>query len=287
MEPLPLRHAVALGALQGPTELLPVSSSGHLALLPRLAGWPYESLDPELRKSFEVGLHMGTALALLIGLREEVADYVREFSAHNLLTLTLSFAPAAVAALGFERKIEGHLGEPVPIAFALAGGSVAMALADGRPQERERSDAGPRDAIVIGVAQACALMPGVSRNGATLTAARALRFKRRDANVISRQIALPVIVGAAALKGARLATRGDLPPRFGRTLAAGTSAAFASTLVSMRLIQVLERSRSLLPYAVYRMLLAVVALTRIGRRRRDVAVPPTVVQDTPVLARVE
>src|SRR5437763_707088 len=103
---LPLRHALALGAVQGPAELLPVSSSGHLVLVPWLAGWPYASLDPELRKSFEVALHAGTAAALLIGLRREVADYAREFSGRNLVTLSLSFAPAALAALRFERPIE-------------------------------------------------------------------------------------------------------------------------------------------------------------------------------------
>jgi undecaprenyl-diphosphatase len=269
---LPLRHALVLGAIQGPAELLPVSSSGHLALLPRLMRWPYADLDAEIRKSFEVSLHAGTALALLIGLRREVAQYLREFSAHNLVTLTLSSMPAAVVAYRYERRIERNLGEPVPVALALLGGSIAMALADTRPQERERRDAGPLDAVVIGVAQACALAPGVSRNGATLAAARWRRFRRRDANVISRQIALPVIVGAAALKGGRLASR-ELPPGAGRGMLAGSAAAFASTLVSMRLIGMLERSRSLRPYAVYRALLATGVLVAFRRERaRPVAV---------------
>ena len=74
---LPLRHAVALGALHGPAELLPISSSGHVTLVPWLAGWPYPELDPELRKAFEIALHAGTAAALLIGLRGEVAGAVR------------------------------------------------------------------------------------------------------------------------------------------------------------------------------------------------------------------
>jgi undecaprenyl-diphosphatase len=263
---LPLRHALGLGAIQGPAELLPVSSSGHLALVPRLLRWPYAELDPEIRKSFEVSLHAGTALALLVGLRREVADYVRGFNSHHLATLTLSFAPAAVVACRYERAIEQRLGEPVPVALALLGGSLAMALADGRPEERERGDARASDALVIGVAQACALAPGVSRNGATLTAARLLRFKRRDANVISRQIALPVILGAAALKGARLLRR-KLPPGVAGGMAAGATAAFGSTLASLRLIAMLERSRSLLPYALYRTGLAAIVLARIGRPR--------------------
>jgi undecaprenyl-diphosphatase len=268
MNGLPLRHALVLGAVQGPAELLPISSSGHLVIVPSLAGWPYAELDPELRKSFEVALHAGTAVALLIGLRREVAEYLRDFGARNVVNLSLSFAPAAVVAMRFERTIERRLGEPVPVAMALIGGSLAMALADGRPQTRARADAGPLDALAIGLAQACALMPGVSRNGATLTAARLLRFKRRDANVISRQIALPVIVGAAALKGARLASRRDLPAGVGRGMVAGAAAAFASTLGSMRLVAMLERGSSLRPYAVYRAGIAALTLASIWRRRR-------------------
>jgi undecaprenyl-diphosphatase len=283
-EQLPLRHAVALGAVQGPAELLPVSSSGHLALIPRLLRWPYTELDAELRKSFEVSLHAGTALALLIGLRREVADYLRSFSGHNLLTLTLSFAPAAAVAYRYERVIERRLGEPVPVALALIAGSLAMALADGKPQRRGRRNARASDAFVIGLAQACALAPGVSRNGATLAAARLLRFRRKDANIISRQIALPVILGAATLKGARLCRR-DLPPGIAQGMAVGSAAAFASTLASLRLIAMLERGRSLLPYALYRIGLAGAVLVRIGRRdvpRRKARLAPL----DPQLSRV-
>jgi undecaprenyl-diphosphatase len=275
-ERLPLRHAVTLGAIQGPAELLPVSSSGHLVLVPRLLDWPYAELDPELRKSFEVALHAGTALALLIGLRHEVAQYARDFSPHNLATLTLSFMPAAVIASRYERAIEHRLGEPVPVALALLGGSLAMVLADGCPEERKRDETRPLDAIVIGLAQACALAPGVSRNGATLAAARWRRFRRRDANVISRQIALPVIVGASILKGARLVARRDLPEGVGRGMFAGALAAFGSTLLSMRLIRMLERGRSLRPYAAYRAILGVVVLSGLRRRGNSItlATPP-------------
>jgi undecaprenyl-diphosphatase len=280
-EQLPLRHAVALGLIQGPAELLPVSSSGHLALLPRLLGWPYGELEPELRKSFEVSLHAGTAVALLIGLRQEVAQYLRDFNRHNLLMLVLSFAPAALVAYRYEREIESRLGEPQAVAIALLAGSAAMALADGRPEQRQRHETRAADAIVIGLAQACALAPGVSRNGATLTAARWRGFKRRDANVISRQIALPVIVGAAALKGVRLATRRNLPPGVGRGMLAGATAAFGSTLISMRLIKMFERGRSLLPYAAYRSVLALAVLRRLRQRRAPNATPAPGAEGTP------
>jgi undecaprenyl-diphosphatase len=172
-----------------------------------------------------------------------------------------------VIALRFERPIERRLSEPRPVAIALLAGSAAMAIADGRPERRGREDAGLMDAIVIGAAQAFALAPGVSRNGATLAAARWRGFRRPDANVISRQIALPVIVGATALKGTRLASR-ELPPGIGGAMAAGAAAAFCSTLVSMRLIAMLERSRSLLPYVAYRTALGGAALFALRRRTR-------------------
>jgi undecaprenyl-diphosphatase len=281
---LTLAQAVVLGALQGPTELLPVSSSGHLALVPRVLGWQYAELDAELRKSFEVALHAGTAAALLIGLRREVAEYVRDFGPHNVVTLTLSFAPAAFVAKRYERRIERSLSDPRTVALALLAGSIAMAVADGRPEERDRDDTRPLDAVVIGIAQACALAPGVSRNGATLTAARLLRFRRRDANVISRQIALPVIVGAVALKGARLVGRRDIQPGVKRGMAAGAGAAFASTLLSLRLITMLERSRSLRPYAAYRAAVALGVLAALRRRGRPPPVPSRVTPERPQTA---
>ena len=269
---LPVAHAAVLGAIQGPAELLPVSSSGHLVLVPAMLGWRYRDLDPEIRKAVEVALHAGGAVALLIGLRKEVAEYLRTFRLHNLASLTLSFAPAAAIALLFERPIERRLSEPHPVAIALIAGSAAMAVADGRPELRTRDQASLADAIVIGLAQAFALAPGVSRNGATLTAARWREFRRADANVISRQIALPVIVGASALKGVRLARR-DLPPGIATGMAVGALAAFSSTLVSMRLITMLERSRSLLPYVAYRTALGAAALYALRRRGRTRRIP--------------
>src|SRR5207244_7376655 len=135
-------------------------------------------------------------------------------------------------------------------------GSAAMALADARgPVGRTREEADLRDALALGLAQAAALVPGVSRNGATLAAARARGFDREDANALSRHVALPIIVGATVLKGVRLARRG-LPPQSRGAFAAGIGAAFASTLASTWLIRQVERDRSLAPYAAYRVALA-------------------------------
>ncbi len=258
-------RAVALGAVQGPAELLPVSSSAHLSLLPWLAGWPWHELDPEARKSFEVALHAGAAGALLVGQRRLIAQELRQFDARRAAVVALSFVPPAIVGYGFERQIEGRLGGPRATALGLAAGAAAMAIADRRPQERGPGEATPADGLALGLAQATALAPGVSRNGATLAAARWRRFTRKQANLLSRTVALPVIVGATLLKGARLRRRG-VEPNLRRAMAAGIGASFASTIASQKLIAQVERDRALWPYAAYRLVLAAIVLYRLGRR---------------------
>lgn len=264
-ETLPARRAVALGLVQGPAELLPVSSSAHLVLVPWLAGWDWEAIDPELRKSFEVALHAGAAAALLIGQRRVIAEELRQFEHRRALLIALSFLPAAFVGYVFERPIEQRLGGPRATAFGLLAGAAAMLLADRRPQQRGRGEATPADGLALGVAQAAALAPGVSRNGATLSAARGRRFTREQANLLSRTVALPIIVGASALKGVRLARRGTTPETR-RALALGAATSFASTLASQRLIRLVERDKALWPYAAYRAGLGAVVLVKLRRR---------------------
>jgi undecaprenyl-diphosphatase len=259
-------QALALGALHGPAELLPISSSGHIALIPWLLSWDYVELDNELQKAFEVVLHAGTAAALLITLRDEVGEAMGGLDMRTIKLIALSFAPPALVGYLLERPIERYLGTPPTIAAGLIAGAIVMAAADRERQERGHEDADTRDALWLGVAQACALMPGVSRNGATLAAARLRRFTREDANRLSRHVALPVIVGATGLKTVRLYRRG-LPPRAGLPFALGAAASFASTLGSTWLIHQVERDRSLLPYALYRIGLGGVVLRRLASRR--------------------
>jgi undecaprenyl-diphosphatase len=260
-------RAIVLGAVQGPTELLPVSSSGHLTLIPWLLGWDAEDGDPELQNSFGVFLHAGAAAALLIGQRRVIAEELRTFDARKAAVLALSFLPPALCGLAFERRIERDLGSPLPTAAGLLAGAAAMVAADRHPQRRDRGEATALDGLALGCAQAAAFAPGVSRNGATLTVARWRGFTRQHANMLSRTVALPVIVGAAALKGARLRRR-RLPPGQGAAFGAGTATSFASTLASQALIKLVERDRALWPYAAYRAGLATVVLARHWRRWR-------------------
>ncbi len=279
---LSLGEAVALGALQGPTELLPISSSGHTTLIPWLAGWAYPRLDPELRKAFEVALHAGAAAALAIVMRGELLESAVAVDARAGAVIAASLAPPALAGYALERAIERSLGGPRATAAGLIAGAAAMALADalpGRatyregagaaaPGSRRRDDARAADGLALGIAQAIALIPGVSRNGATLTAARARGFAREDAAALSWHAALPVILGASALKGWRLMHRrsgmADPLAQGGPALLAGAAVAFVSTLASARALRRARLSqRSLAPYAIYRCLLAALVLRRL------------------------
>ncbi|HEV2753517.1 MAG TPA: undecaprenyl-diphosphate phosphatase [Solirubrobacteraceae bacterium] len=275
-------RAALIGALHGPAELLPVSSSAHVALLAGGEG------DPELRKAFEVALHAGTAAALLVALRGEVAEAAAGLDARRVALLAGSFIPPAVAGLALERRIERRLGTPVTTAAGLAAGALAMWWADSRaeragwallrspgkgervhPSNRRREDAGLADGLLLGLAQAAALWPGVSRGGATLTVLRVRGYPRADAGVLSRHTALPVIAGATALKGARLARRG-LAREHRAAFATGTTAAFAATLACVPLVAPSSRHRGksppLWPFALYRLALAAALLLRRATR---------------------
>lgn len=261
----PLWQALALGALHGPAELLPISSSGHVALVPWLLGWQYSELDGELRKSFEVALHAGAAAAMVVALRKELSEVLCRPNLQLMGLIGLSGAPIALAGWALERPIERQLGRPGTIASGLLVGGLAIAVADRRPQERTSVQAEPRDALWLGVAQAVALVPGVSRTGATLAAARLRRFRREDSGRLSRLVGLPVIAGATVFKAARLWRRGGLPTGSRLPFALGAAASFASTACCARSIAARGRDRSLTPYALYRIAVAAAALRRRSR----------------------
>jgi len=241
---LGIGRAAVLGAVQGPTELLPVSSSAHLRIVPWLLGWDLDDVSPEDRKAFEVAVHGGAALALLIGQRRLIADEVRRLDSRRVAVIALSFLPAVAVGLALEEQIDRRLGGPRSTAFGLLAGSVAMALADRCPQVRNAVEATPADGLAIGFAQAAALVPGVSRNGSTLAAARARGFRRAQANLLSRTVALPVITAAAVRKATKLRRR-DVDPALARSASVGVAVAFTSTLASQGLIRLIERDRSL------------------------------------------
>jgi undecaprenyl-diphosphatase len=279
---LSLRHALALGLAHGPTELLPISSSAHTILIPWLAGWPYAELDPELRKSFEVALHAGTAVALLIDLRSDghragIATPAREYDLRQARLIALSFIPPAVAGYTFEQLLQRRLSGPPTIAAGLLIGAAGMALADTRPPDGTRSlaDMSASDGLLLGLAQTLALVPGVSRSGAVLSAARTRGFSRSDSHTLARRTGLPVILGAGALKTGRLIQRGmagEAPigdRRSAGALLLGGATALLSTLAATRLLRRgnLEQhdAAALWPHSLYRGLLASITISRLRR----------------------
>jgi len=235
------REALALALLHGPLELLPVSSSGHVAALPRLLGWELAGWDAARRKELEVVLHAGTLCALPL-----VAPLRRP----RWALLLAAVVPPGVAGLLGERWVQARLGTPATLAAGLLGGGLALALADRRTESRSTADADWRDGLWLGFAQVAALMPGVSRSGATLAAARARGFSRVDASRLSWEVAWPVLAGATGLKAMR-----------GRPAAGPFLAACASTLVAGRMLGA-ERRRPLWPWAVWRASLAIAVLAR-------------------------
>jgi undecaprenyl-diphosphatase len=262
-----LRHALVLGLLQGPAELLPISSSAHTALLPWLAGWRYASIDGERRKAFEVALHAGAGLALAIHMRKELLLDATNIDVQRVKVIALALAPPALAGYTLGRPIEQRLGGPRSIAFGLIAGAVAMAVAD-RPAssndaERAQEDATPRDGLTLGLAQAAALIPGISRNGATLSAARARGFRRDAAQALSWHAGIPVLFGASLLKGVRM-RRSDIPHGQRAALAVGAGGAFVSTLASARVLdRTLREGGPLWPYSLYRSALATLVVSRL------------------------
>jgi undecaprenyl-diphosphatase len=278
---LPLRQAVALGLLHGPTELLPVSSSAHTALVPWLRGWRYGELDPGRRKSFEVALHVGTALGLLVrppwdggplfGMgRAQARACLGPAAAQGRLarrtaTLLCAIAPPAVGGALLGGWIERRLGTPGTIAAGLLAGGAAIGVAElVGADARAGADAAWRDGLALGAAQTLALAPGLSRSGMATAAARLRGFRALDADRVSWQVGLPVIAGAALLKGAREA-RSGIAAEERRALAAGAAAAFLSTCLSARLLPAGRRAR-LLPLAVaYRTALAAAVWARVAR----------------------
>lgn len=255
---------VILAIVQGLTEFLPISSSGHLVLVPYLVDWTDQGL------AFDVAVHFGSLLAVCAFFREDIMGLlrggVRIFSgdikspqAYMALAIGLGTIPAAAAGLLFAGWIETNLRDPAVIVYTLSGYGILMALAD-RFAKRARSMSEIRisDALVIGVAQALSLVPGTSRSGITITAGRLLGFERQDAARFSFLLSAPVILLATLYKGAGLVF-GDVPVAWGE-LALGVVVSAVVAYISIDFFMRVVTRIGLAPFAIYRLLLAAVIL---------------------------
>ncbi len=257
-------QTIVLAIVQGLTEFLPISSSGHLVLVPAIFGWTDQGLI------FDVAVHLGSLAAVCVYFRKDLAGLIAggvrlvggsggSPESRMALYIMIGTIPAAITGLLFAGWIEANLRNPVVIVFTLSGYGVLMALADrlGR-QQRIFANVRLKDAIIIGIAQALALVPGTSRSGVTITAAMILGFQRQDAARFSFLLSAPVIMLAAAFESSMLFVE---ETQFAwAQLAIGVSisavVAYFSIDFFMRFVNVI----GLLPFAIYRLVLAGVVL---------------------------
>lgn len=268
---MPIYQAIVLGLVQGLSEFLPISSSGHLLLVPWLFGW--EEIGSEAtKKAFDVALHLGTLVAVVGYFWRDLVVYVREGirlvvsrqrppSAEGRLAwlLVVSALPAAGIGALFESVIDEALGTPAIIAVSLIVFGIALWWADRRTGTRHVADFRGRDALIVGAAQALALNPGTSRSGITMTAARAIGFDRDAAARLSFLMSIPVISGAVVFKLGRLVVDG-IPDGLGVPMVVGIVTSAVSGWFAVWGTIALVRTRNFTPFVLYRVALGVVVL---------------------------
>jgi undecaprenyl-diphosphatase len=261
-------QALVLGIVQGATELLPISSSGHLIIVPWLAGWDYLEQHPDFNKTFDVALHLGTLVAVVLYFWRDVdrlvAAWGRSVARRKIETaderiawyIAAATVPAAIAGAAGESFIQDHLGDPWQIAILLAVFAIFLWLADRVTAGRSIEDIGWRGAIGVGLAQCLALMPGVSRSGVTITAGRLLRLDRDDAARLSFLLLIPIVFGAAVLKGIKDVALEGLPPGSAGPFVIGMLAAAAVGLLAIWALLGYVRRHTYSVFVLYRLAVA-------------------------------
>lgn len=250
-------QAVVLGIVQGVTEFLPVSSSGHLILVPRVFGWPDQGL------AVDAAVHLGTLAALVAYFRKELLELLTGALSRRLaLALVLATVPAGLAGLLFDRMIGTYLRSPLIVAAATAFWALVMAVADRRPapppahgEPLERVGIGR--SVGIGCAQALALIPGTSRSGITITAGLFGGLDRATAARFAFLLGIPITAAAGLVKTVGLLRLGLAPGEAG-PLAGAVFAAFLSGWVAVWFLVNYLRRRSLMPFVIYRLILAAI-----------------------------
>jgi undecaprenyl-diphosphatase len=269
-------QALVLGIVQGATELLPISSSGHLILVPWAAGWKYLEQHPDFNKTFDVALHLGTLVAVVIYFWRDVVRLVRAWLGslrrRRIETqdervawyVAVATVPAAIAGAAGENFIEDKLGDPWQIAILLAVFAILLWLADRLPQRRSMDEIGWTGAVGIGLAQCLALMPGTSRSGVTITAGRFLKLDRDSAARLSFLLLIPIVFGASVLKGVKDVVFGGLPPGSAGPFVVGMIAAAVVGLAAIWALLGYVRRHTYTLFVVYRLVLAVAILVAIA-----------------------
>ncbi|HVE45167.1 MAG TPA: undecaprenyl-diphosphate phosphatase [Acidimicrobiales bacterium] len=240
-----------LGVVQGLTEFLPVSSSGHLIAVPWLFGWDELDRNPDLKQAFDVALHMGTFAGVIVYFRDDLLRLVGRDRRLGLLLL-LSSVPGAVVGAGLDAALDDKLGPEWLIGVLLVVFGLVLLWADRLPGERKEGEFGVRAALLMGAAQAAALQPGVSRSGATISMGRWLGFDRDSAARLSFLMSIPIMAGAGLYEGVKLVGDGGIPPGFGDAFAAGTLASAVTGFLAVWGLLRFVRSHSFRPFVAYR-----------------------------------
>jgi len=257
--------------VQGLTEFLPISSSGHLILVPWLQDYTFLQEHPEFNKTFDVALHAGTLIAAIGYFRVEVVVLIRGFiqaarqraistqEQRLSVAIAIGTVPAVIAGGLGAGFIDEHLGEPWMIAIQLILFGALLGWADKMPQRRNLEETGLRDGWYVGLAQVLALAPGTSRSGITITAARWLGLDRDSAARFSFLLLIPAVAGATLYKAAG-AVHDGLPPGVAGPMVVGTIAAAVSGYFAISFLLRLLRTTSYRPFVLYRYVVGVAVL---------------------------
>ena len=264
---MPILHAIVLGIVQGLTEFLPISSSGHLELVPWLFGWN-DVADEAVAKAFDTALHLGTLVAVVFYMRRELARYVvgglsalrrpsrASTTGRSAWLFVASAIPAGFVGLVAQDWITESLGGAGSIAVSLIVFGVVLWWADRRSGERTVEEYRLRDAVLTGCAQVLALNPGTSRSGITISMARVVGFSRDAAARISFLMSIPVIAAAVAVQLGSLLSDG-IPDGLGAALSVGIVTSGVSGWFAMWSMIRIVRTRRFTGFVVYRLAVGV------------------------------
>jgi undecaprenyl-diphosphatase len=264
-------EALLLGVVQGLTEFLPISSSGHLILVPWLQDYHFLKDNESFNKTFDVALHAGTLVAVLAYFRVEILRLlaglwtslrrrtIESPDERVAWAIVVGTLPAVIAGAIGESFVEDHLGEPWQIAILMIVFGLVLAFADRRPQREALEQVSPRQGLYIGLAQVLALAPGVSRSGITISAGRFLGLDRDSAARVSFLLLAPVTAGAVAFKAYKAVSEG-LPHDVAGPLIVGTVAAAISGYLAIAGLLAIVRRHSYDGFVIYRVLAGVAIL---------------------------
>ncbi len=271
---MPIIHAIILGIVQGLSEFLPISSSGHLAIVPWLFGWDDFGDNQSLAKTFDVALHIGTLAGAIAYFWSDIVVFTREGIRYVVprnradappegsiaWLLVVSAVPAGITGVALNSVIEELDDVYWLIGVMLIVGAALLWLADRLGGPRGPGEFRLRDALLMGLGQAAALQPGVSRSGVTITVARALKFDRVAAARLSFLMSLPIIGGAGLYKFVDVLGEGGIPSDFLAPFAVGmaTSAltGYAAVWATIRFVQ----TRTFAPFVGYRIVVGLVVI---------------------------